>query len=412
MKDTVKFSDALRFWLRLGLISFGGPAGQIAIMQKELVETRKWIAHDEFLHALNFCMLLPGPEAQQLATYIGWKLHGYRGGLAAGALFVIPSIILLLGLSFVYAAFGHIAEVGAVLNGFKAVVVAIVVEAVFKIAGRSLSSARHILVAITAFAAIFVFGIPFPLIVIGAAAFGIFVLRTSNPMVSETPTAQPRRTSLMKLFVLFAFLWFLPFSIFIAVFGFENRATESYLFFSKAAFVTFGGAYAVLAYVNQAVVAAGWITSTQAVDGLALAETTPGPLIMVLQFIGFMSGWNAADEENRIVFAIICALVATYATFLPSFFFIFAGAPHVERLRTNRLITSALSGVSAAIVGVIVNLALVFGVAVFFHSGTIDAFAVALAAAAFVALRIFKLNVLFIVIAGGLCGFAKQLLVG
>ncbi|MBK8149897.1 MAG: chromate transporter [Acidobacteria bacterium] len=217
MKDTVKFSDALRFWLRLGLISFGGPAGQIAIMQKELVETRKWIAHDEFLHALNFCMLLPGPEAQQLATYIGWKLHGYRGGLAAGALFVIPSIILLLGLSFVYAAFGRIAEVGAVLNGFKAVVVAIVVEAVFKIAGRSLSSARHILVAITAFAAIFVFGIPFPLIVIGAAAFGIFVLRTSNPTVSETPTAQPRRTSLMKLVVLFAFLWFLP------VFNFHCR---------------------------------------------------------------------------------------------------------------------------------------------------------------------------------------------
>ncbi len=412
MDKNVSYTEALRFWLRLGLISFGGPAGQIAIMQKELVERRKWIGHDDFLHALNFCMLLPGPEAQQLATYIGWKLHGYRGGITAGALFGIPSVFILLGLSFIYAAFGQVAQVGAVLDGFKAVVLAIVIDAVLRIAGKSLRSARQIGIAVAAFAAIFLLGLPFPLIVLGAALAGLFLLRTSNPAAASEVSEAPRRRSIAKLAGSFAILWLVPFALAATVFGFANRATESYLFFSKAAFITFGGAYAVLAYVNQAVVADGWITPAQAVDGLALAETTPGPLIIVLQFIGFMTGWNAHGEWNQAGFAAACSLLAAYATFLPSFFFIFVGAPHVERLRNNRLITSALAGVSAAAVGVILNLALVFGSAVLLPSGSIDVFALALALCAVAAFRLVKVGMPLIVIGGGLCGLVKHFVVG
>ncbi len=412
MKRQVSLAEAFRFWFKLGLISFGGPAGQIAMMQKELVEKREWIEQEDFLHALNFCMLLPGPEAQQLATYIGWRLHGIKGGIVSGALFVIPSIFFLLILSFVYAAYGNVPQINAVLYGFKAVVVAIVVEAVLKIAKKSFKSIWHIVIAMSAFAAIFFLHVPFPLIVIAAAILGIFLLKSKTENVE--PTAKNERPNtkyyLLKVITSCVLLWLLPFLAVLLSFGRESYAAKVYLFFTQSAFVTFGGAYAVLAYVNQAAVGAHWLTAAQAVDGLALAETTPGPLIMVLQFVGFMTGWNNTDGYNQTFYAILCAVLTTFVTFLPSFLFIFIGAPYIENLRGNAKLTSALSGVMAAVVGVILNLALTFGATVIFPNLQTDFFALILAALAFAALYFFKIYVLIIVISGGLCGLAKYIL--
>ena len=417
MTEQVSFGEAFRFWLKLGFISFGGPAGQIAIMQRELVENKKWIDQDDFLHALNYCMLLPGPEAQQLATYIGWRMHGIKGGIAAGAFFVIPSIFFLLILSYIYAAYGNLPAIEAVFDGFKAVVVAIVVEAVLKIAKKAFKTYWHVVISVFAFVAIYFFQIPFPLIVLGAALVGLvsFKSRISNlasgENLTETEDRKPESNyyTLKVTFVCFL-LWLLPFAGLLSFLGYDNLLTKTYLFFTQAAFVTFGGAYAVLAYVNQAVVSAGWVTSAQAVDGLALAETTPGPLIMVLQFIGFMTGWNNPVFANQTSSAVISGLLATYATFLPSFLFIFAGAPYIEKLRHNQKLNSALSGVTAAVVGVILNLALAFGAAVILPNLQIDAFALGLAVLSFVALYFFKIDVLLVVIGGGLCGLVKYLL--
>ncbi len=410
MQQTATFRDAFRFWLKLGFISFGGPAGQIAIMQRELVDEKKWIGQDDFLNALNFCMLLPGPEAQQLATYIGWRLHGYRGGLAAGALFVLPSIFVLLVLSWIYAAFGSLPYIDAVLDGFKAVVVAIVVEAVIRISTKSMTGVRNWIIGAAAFALIFAVDVPFPLIVLGAALAGLLLLRQSGATAEVSESAIVRRSNIFKLIPVFAALWLLPLLAIFAFIGTGGRLPEVYLFFSKAALVTFGGAYAVLSYVNQAVVSSGWITRAQSVDGLALAETTPGPLIMVLQFIGFMAGWNASGGDPG--YAVMCALATSFVTFLPSFFFIFAGAPYVERFRSNRAIKSALAGVSAAVVGVVLNLAIVFGSAVFVGGNGVEWFSILLGLAAFVALQIFKVDVLAVVLAGGFLGLAKHLIVG
>lgn len=414
MKQNISFREAFRFWLKLGFISFGGPAGQIAIMQKELVEKRGWIEQDDFLHALNFCMLLPGPEAQQLATYLGWRLHGIRGGIVAGAFFVIPSIFFLLFLSYIYAAYGNVPQVGAVLDGFKAVVVAIVVEAVLKIAKKAFKNYWHVVIAALAFISIYFFHVPFPLIVLGAALLGIFLLKSKNTKsTAQTKDQKPTtKNRFIKLVAVFGGLWILPLLAVGAIFGFDNIASKTYLFFTQAAFVTFGGAYAVLAYVNQAVVSAGWITAAQAVDGLALAETTPGPLIMVLQFIGFMTGWNNAGAFNQTSFAVVCGLLTTYVTFLPSFLFIFIGAPYIERLRHNQKIAAALSGVTASVVGVILNLALMFGATVIFPDLGINYFGLILAVLSFAALYFLKADVLLIVVIGGLCGLAKYFLVG
>lgn len=422
MQKQIPFREAFRFWLKLGFISFGGPAGQIAIMQKELVEKRKWIEQDDFLHALNYCMLLPGPEAQQLATYIGWRLHGVKGGLVAGAFFVIPSIFFLLALSYVYAAYGNVPQVGAILDGFKAVVVAIVVEAVLKIAKKAFKTVWHIVVSALAFIAIYFFHVPFPLIVLGAALLGIIFLKSKNKNADASEQSKTEEQAsrlrpktkyrILKIILVCFLLWLIPFLAIFLAFGSDSFPVKTYLFFTQAAFVTFGGAYAVLAYVNQAVVSAGWITAAQAVDGLALAETTPGPLIMVLQFIGFMTGWNNPSGFNQTFLATLCALLATYVTFLPSFFFIFIGAPYIERLRNNENLTSALSGVTAAVVGVILNLALMFGATVLFPDLQINYFGLILAALAFVALYFLKADVLLVVIAGGLCGLAKYLLIG
>lgn len=410
----VPFGQAVRFWVKLGFISFGGPAGQIAIMHKELVEKRKWISEDKFLHALNFCMLLPGPEAQQLATYNGWRLHGIKGGIVAGAFFVLPSVFFLLALSYVYARWGNVGGVAAVLNGFKPVVVAIVVEAVLKIGKRSLQTKVHVLIAGLSFVALQFFGVPFPLIVISALIFGLIWSRNE---VSESEKAEPElvhtsRYRLLKIAITCGTLWVVPFILVVMIFGFDNVAAKLYLFFTQAAFVTFGGAYAVLAYVNQAAVAAGWITSVQAVDGLALAETTPGPLIMVLQFIGFMTGWQNSGNYDPTMFAVICALLVTFVTFLPSFLFVFAGAPHIDKLHSNKRLSGSLAFVTASVVGVVLNLSLVFGATVVLQEGRFDPFSASLAAAAFAALYFFKQDVLVVIAAGGIIGLIRYFLFG
>ncbi len=414
-RKEVSRPEAFRFWLKLGFISFGGPAGQIAIMQRELVEDKKWIDQDDFLHALNYCMLLPGPEAQQLATYIGWRLHGIKGGIVAGAFFVIPSIFFLLILSYIYAAYGNVPQINAVLDGFKAVVVAIVVEAVLKIAKKAFKTYLHVVISILSFVAIFFLQIPFPLIILGAAILGTLILKpkvsnsNEQPIIIKERQTKNKKHFLKTISVCFG-LWLLPLILVILFLGSDNLLMQTYLFFTQAAFVTFGGAYAVLAYVNQAVVSAGWITAVQAVDGLALAETTPGPLIMVLQFVGFMTGWNNPSLVNQTFSAIISGLLATYATFLPSFLFIFAGAPYIEKLRHNQKLNSALAAVTAAVVGVILNLALMFGWTVVFPNAQIDLFALGLAFLSFIGLYFFKINVLIIIIGGGLCGLANYFL--
>ena len=438
---SVPFMEAVRFWLKLGFISFGGPAGQIAIMHRELVERRRWISEERFLHALNYCMLLPGPEAQQLAIYIGWLLHKTRGGIIAGAFFVIPSIFILLGLSYIYAAHGNVPVVLGVLSGFKPVVVAIVVEAVLKIGGRAIKRRAHLLIAAAAFIAIYFFRVPFPLIVLAAGIIGLIgahrwpdifagtrrkkiddakeksttssVSAVIDDHAAPPPHTLPSLTRSLRILVVGVVLWTLPLMGLIAWRGWGSLHIQVYKFFSLAALVTFGGAYAVLAYVTQ--VAAGpygWITHTQAIDGLALAETTPGPLIMVLQFIGFMAGWNSPQGMSATASAVTGALIATYCTFLPCFFFIFLGAPYIEVLRGNKNLTGALTGVTAAVVGVILNLALVFGVAVIWPHGVgggTDWFAAALSVAAFIALYRFKIDVLWVVLTGGLMGLGRTL---
>jgi chromate transporter len=434
----VSFAAAFRFWLKLGFISFGGPAGQIAIMHRELVERRRWISEERFLHALNYCMLLPGPEAQQLAIYIGWLLHKTRGGIIAGAFFVIPSIFILLGLSYIYAAHGNVPVVVGVLSGFKPVVVAIVVEAVLKIGGRAIKRRAHALIAAAAFIAIYFLRVPFPLIVLAAGIVGLIGAHrwpeifaaarqkntedanqksTTSAVIDDhappPPHTLPSLTRAVKTLVLGLVLWTLPLVALIAWRGWGSLHIQEYKFFSLAALVTFGGAYAVLAYVTQVVAGAyGWITHTQAIDGLALAETTPGPLIMVLQFIGFMAGWNNPQGMTPAGSAVAGALIATYCTFLPCFFFIFLGAPYIEVLRGNKNLTGALTGVTAAVVGVILNLALVFGAAVIWphgFSGGTDWVAAALTVAAFTALYRFKVDVLWVVLTGGLIGLGRTL---
>ncbi|HET8677205.1 MAG TPA: chromate efflux transporter [Blastocatellia bacterium] len=447
----VPFAEAFRFWVKLGFISFGGPAGQIAIMHRELVDRRHWISEERFLHALNYCMLLPGPEAQQLAIYIGWLLHRTIGGIIAGAFFVIPSIFILLALSYIYAAYGNIPAVAGVLAGFKPVVVAIVVEAILKIGGRALKRWVHFVIAAAAFIAIYFFHVPFPLIVLAAAIVGFIGSRAlphlftakqtetkktekqastpghilerginTRPVIDDDgpPPAHtlPSVTRAVRILVLGLVLWSLPLVALASWRGWDSLYVQEYKFFTQAALVTFGGAYAVLAYVTQAAAGSyGWLSQSQAIDGLALAETTPGPLIMVLQFIGFMAGWNNPQGMSPTLSGIIGALVTTYTTFLPCFLFIFLGAPYIEVLRGNKSLTGALTGITASVVGVILNLALVFGAAVIWPGGLAGGtnwFAAVMSVAAFIALYRFKADVLWVVLAGGVIGLARTLLFG
>jgi len=424
----VSFRQAVRFWTMLGFISFGGPAGQIALMHRELVDRRRWISETRFLHALNYCMLLPGPEAQQLATYIGWRLHRARGGLAAGALFVLPSVVILFALSWLYAAYGALPAAAGLLSGFKAVVVAIVIEAVLRIGRRTLRGPAHLLVAGGAFAAIYFAGIPFPLIILAAGGIGVIVSRAwpagfgraaDQAVPDPAPAspgshAAPSKTRLIGVLAVGLLLWALPGAALAAWLGTDSVQVQQYGFFTGAALVTFGGAYAVLAYVSQAAVQTyGWITAAQAVDGLALAETTPGPLIMVLQFVGFVTGWNHPGDLGQLASATLGALVTTWVTFLPSFVFIFAGAPWIEVLNRHRALRAALSGVTASVIGSILNLALIFGAAVILPGGLaggVDLFAVTAAIAAFVALHRFEIGGVWVVLAGGLAGLMKTLI--
>jgi chromate transporter len=430
-KSQVAFAEAFRFWVKLGFISFGGPAGQIAIMHRELVERRRWVSEERFLHALNYCMLLPGPEAQQLAIYIGWLLHRTPGGIIAGAFFVIPSVFILLALSYIYAAYGEVAAVAGVMAGFKPVVVAIVVEAALKIGRRALKRRAHYVIAATAFISIYALRVPFPLIVLAAGLAGLAMAERHSPTAgAETMKREPasvidddaprlahtrpsRRRALRTLAAGLA-LWALPFVSLAAWRGWSSLHAQEYRFFTQAALVTFGGAYAVLGYVTQAAATKyGWLSQAQAVDGLALAETTPGPLIMVLQFIGFMAAWNHPQGMTPALSGVIGALVTTWTTFLPCFIFIFLGAPYIESLRGNRRLQGALSGITAAVVGVILNLALVFGAAVIWPRGLAGGtnwFAAALGVAAFFALYRFKADVLWVVISGGLIGLGWALL--
>ncbi len=363
------FADAARFWIKLGLISFGGPAGQIAIMHRELVERRGWVDEAQFTGALNFCMLLPGPEAMQLAIYIGWKLHGVRGGLVAGLTFVLPAIVLLLVLSWIYAAHGQLPAVAGVLSGLKAAVVALVLQALLKIGRRALAGPLHVVLAVASFVALEFLHVPFPLIVLGAGVIGLATGARTTP--SAPPVAAAAREGApLKVLSVGLLLWVVPLLACGAALGFDSLWSRLYLFFTQAALVTFGGAYAVLGYVTQHLVSdLGWLTAEQSVTGLALAETTPGPLIIVLQFMGFMAGWNQPAPLTPDLAAVLAALLAAWATFLPSFVFIFLGAPYVERITAEPRVAGALAAITAAVVGIIATLALLFARVVLLPNG-------------------------------------------
>jgi chromate transporter len=419
------FGEAFKFWLKLGFISFGGPSGQIAMMHAELVEKKRWIDNARFLHALNFCMLLPGPEAQQLAIYIGWLLHKTRGGIVAGALFVIPSIFILWALSYIYVAFGNIPWIAAIFYGLKPAVLAIVVAAVIRIGGKALKNAVMWSLALAAFVAIYFFHVPFPLIIISAGILGLIgnkilpkyfrgeSVHPSDVDVAGNIADRPKPTWLhaLEISVAWIVIWALPLALTGIFLGTDHTIFREGIFFSKAAVVTFGGAYAVLPYVSQqAVEHYHWLAAPQMLDGLGLAETTPGPLIMVLQFVGFLGAWSHPGNLPPLVSATLGALVTTWTTFVPCFLWVFLGAPYIEKLRDVKLLTAALSTVTAAVVGVILNLAVWFGLHVIFPAnGNIDWFALVLCAAAFVAMLRYKIDIIPIVIASGLLGLTYKM---
>jgi chromate transporter len=365
------FAEALALWGKLGVLSFGGPAGQIALMHRLMVDERRWIGEKSFLHALNFCMLLPGPEAMQLATYVGWRLHGTPGGLAAGLLFVLPGAMVVLALSIAYALYGQVPLVEAAFLGVKAAVLVIVVEALLRVARRALRGRYDIAIAAAAFPAIFFFAVPFPLIISAAALLGW--LHALTPPAPPTPPADMERAPLsrtVKTASLWLAIWVGPLLVLAALFGRAHVTTDLALFFSKLAIVTFGGAYSVLAYMaQQAVETYGWLTPGEMLDGLGLAETTPGPLILVTEFVGFLAGYRHGGEP-ALAFGLLGAAIALWATFAPCFLWIFTGAPYVERLSASPRLAGALAGVTAAVVGVILNLSLWFALHVLFGKVT------------------------------------------
>jgi chromate transporter len=426
------FREAFRFWVRLGFISFGGPTGQIAIMHSELVEKKKWISDSRFLHALNYCMLLPGPEAQQLAVYIGWLLHRTWGGIVAGAFFVIPSMFILWLLSFVYVNYGNIPWVAAIFYGLKPAVLAIVASAVLRIGSKALKNEVMWAIAAIAFVSIFFLKVPFPIIVMGAALIGFFGgkfwkekffivsghgSKKSEQSVIDDETISPAHTKptlarAIKVCAACLVLWWLPVLLLVLWLGANHALVKESIFFSKAAMVTFGGAYAVLPYVSQqAVEQYQWLTAGQMMDGLGLAETTPGPLIMVLQFVGFLGGWNQPGPLSPLLAATIGAFITTWTTFIPCFLWIFLGAPHIEQLRGNVKLTTALSAVTAAVVGVVLNLAVWFGMHVLFPAPkTIDWFAMVVTTVAFIGMTKWKWDIIPVVAGAGLLGLIYKML--
>ena len=358
---SVTFSEALKVWARIGCLSFGGPAGQIALMHREIVEERQWLTEKEYLSALNFCMLLPGPEAMQLATYAGWKLHGVRGGLAAGLLFVLPGAFIVLALTMLYASFGKLPVIDAIFYGIKAAVLAIVIEALLRVAKRALKTNADWVIAALAFLALYVFDVPFPIIIIAAALFG-FV--RSSGIKEEHTGVLPSLASLSKTVGVWGIIWLLPLAALAMFLGPHHVLTEIGVFFSKLAVVTFGGAYAVLTYMAQAAVEQkGWLSGPEMIDGLALAETTPGPLILVTQFVGYLA---ASREMGSIWGGIAGAVVTLWMTFAPCFLWIFAGAPYIDAIGKRPRLAGALAAITAAVVGVILNLSVWFGLHVLF----------------------------------------------
>ncbi|HEX6571532.1 MAG TPA: chromate efflux transporter, partial [Steroidobacteraceae bacterium] len=366
------FATAARFWIKLGFISFGGPAGQIAIMHREIVVERGWLDERSFTGALNFCMLLPGPEALQLAIFLGWKMHGTRGGLVAGLGFIVPSVLLLFALSTVYVHYGRLPWLEGVLFGLKAAVIALVVQALVRIGRRALRGRLHVALALGAFVALEFLGVPFPIVLLVAAILGAATAWRDPhraPAVAPPPP-EPARRHTVRVAIVGLALWLAPLLWLAPTLGLRSLWSEVYFFFTKAALVTFGGAYAVLGYVaNQLVEHLGWVSAEQSVAGLALAETTPGPLVIVLQFMGFMAGWNQPGALPPLAAALLGGALAAWATFLPSFVFIFLGAPHVERLTNEPRIGAALAAITAAVVGVIATLALLLAQVVLFPDG-------------------------------------------
>jgi chromate transporter len=444
----ISFAAATRLWLKIGLLGFGGPAGQIALMHRLLVEEKRWIGEARFLHALNYCMLLPGPEAQQLATYIGWLLHRTAGGLVAGLLFVLPGALVLLGLSALYAGFHQVALVGALFYGIKAAVLAVVIEALLRIAERALKNRWMTALAVAAFVGIFLLQVDFPLIVLAAGVIGWIGAKVRPDKFLPPPPkpgAPPEDAALDRAFeagalthtrpnarrtvgtlALWLVIWFAPLAAVAALFGWQDVFAQLALFFSKMAVVTFGGAYAVLAYVAQEAVSGfGWLAPGEMLDGLGLAETTPGPLILVLEFVGFLAGYRQAAGMDPFVAGALGAAVTLWATFAPCFLWIFVGAPYVEALRGNKPLAGALAAITAAVVGVIANLALWFALHVLFAKmapravlgleldlprlASLDLAALLLAAAALIATLRFKLGMIPVLIGCAIVGAAWKM---
>ncbi len=445
----VPFSEAVKVWLRVAALSFGGPAGQIAVMHRIIVEEKKWIGEQRFLQALNYCTLLPGPEAQQLATYIGWLMHRTAGGLMAGILFVLPGLFAMMALSWVYVLLGKVSLVQGLFFGLKAAVLVIVVEAVLRVGGRALRNNAMRLLAVASFIAIFFYGVPFPLIVVAAGLIGFTATKLGRTefqagghgaggrpglgdaqslLGEDTPAhAKPNLVWSLSIGAIFLALWLVPVALLWVLRGPDDVFTQIAVFFSKMAVVTFGGAYAVLAYVaQQAVDNYGWVTAGEMLDGLGLAESTPGPLIMVTQFVGFLGAWRDQAGMHPLLAGTLGGLLTTWVTFTPCFLWIFVGAPYVEALRSNKALSGALAAITAAIVGVILNLGVWFGLQVLFGElrpvsllgatvdmpvlGSANVAAVALAAACAVAVFRFRFGMIPVLLASSMAGIVYALM--
>lgn len=447
--EPVTLRQAFWVWLRIALLSFGGPAGQIAVMHRILVDEKRWIGEQRFLHALNYCMLLPGPEAQQLATYIGWLMHRTKGGIVAGVLFIIPGAIAIMALSWVYVLYGRVGIVSALFFGLKAAVLAVVVQAVVRIGGRALKSTESRLLAVAAFVLIFFLGAPFPLIVLGAGLIGWWAGRqgssafrggghgaTKGAVVADADTllgedlpahARPTWRETVRTALIWLALWLVPVAALLIALGPDDVFSRIATFFSTMAVVTFGGAYAVLAYVaQQAVENYGWLGPKEMLDGLGMAETTPGPLIMVLQFVGFLGAYRDPGTLSPLLAGTLGGLLATWVTFVPCFLWIFLGAPFIERLRGNAAVAGALSAITAAVVGVVLNLAVWFALHTLFRQtapvalgpvrfdapvfASIDPWATLLAVGAAVAVFLLRANVIVTLLATSVAGVALHFL--
>ncbi|KHK01792.1 chromate efflux transporter [Desulfovibrio sp. TomC] len=420
----VSLKEAFHYWFKLGFINFGGPAGQIAMMHKNLVDSRGWIDEKTFLRALNFCMLLPGPEAHQLAVYIGWRLNGYAGGAIAGLCFLLPSVVLMLFLSWLAVAKGHIPAVSGIFHGIAAAVVAIVIEALIRLSKKSLKHPALYAFAGGSFLLGQFGGVSFPLIVLLAGIAGVILGRFrpdifchtmggSKECVLDEPTTfvgLPHITHVFRIVGLFILIWSAVVLPVIVWRGLPDILSQISLFFSKAPFVTFGGAYAVLAYIVEHAVRLNWLTEKDMLLGLGLAETTPGPLIMVTQFVGFITAWNQPGNLTPIIAGILGGLLTTFTTFLPSFMFIFAGAPYIEAITSNPKLNAALTGISGAVVGVVLKLGVFFALSTFFPASGIDFFAVLVACAALFALVRWKLSMHALVGLSGAAGLIWQLI--